>query len=360
MSKPQIAEKECREILEANKTRDAVCIIAIRGYYLDSFGKKGTNDRNVYDDVMIVISPRRFETFRANTDPSVYRKGIATMQTGVHRYYKGKHKNRYWALRLVGEQVKVTRDGQNGVFIGVALNIHKGGNRTTGSDGCQTLMPADWDDFIEIVYDEMTHYGQKTIPYVLIDETERRRGAYGMPHIAPTNLTDSDIDKILNHLTDSSVEPPPAVRQPEQPAEIFDTASDTSTDTAAQPEAKLTFNEWLQKAQSGIAQAQQTADTLGQAKGTFDSVKSYLPGGKPTDDAIKVTSGKKTNFFLNLFGMVLSLLAAIWGFLIENWKLIGLGIVGIVIICIVISFVFAYINGQKMKYFSDPHRFNVE
>jgi len=198
MNKPQISSAEAADILAANKVSDKIAIIGIRGYYLDSFGKRGENDRNVYDDVILIISARKFETFRANADPSVYRKGIATMKTGVHRYYKGKHKNRYWALRLVGEQVPVTRDGQ-GSSIGVALNIHKGGNRTTGSEGCQTLMPADWDDFIEIVYDEMEFYGQKTVPYVLIDEKERRAGKFKMPHILAKELTldDREIDNLL-------------------------------------------------------------------------------------------------------------------------------------------------------------------
>lgn len=195
MTKPQITRTEAEEIIKANRVSDRVILIGIRGYYLDTFGRRGENDRGVYDDAILLISPRRFETFRANTDPSIYRKGIATMKTGVHRYYKGKHKNRYWALRLVGEQVPVTRDGESGDRVGIALNIHQGGWRTTGSEGCQTLMPNDWDDFIELVYDEMDFYGQTTIPYVLIEEKERRAGKFKMPHIL--SLETQEIDNLL-------------------------------------------------------------------------------------------------------------------------------------------------------------------
>lgn len=195
MDKPRISSEEAKQILASNNVTDKVAIIGIRGYYLDSYGKRGENDRGVYDDAIIIISARKFETFRANTDPSVYRKGIATLATGVHRYYKGKHKNRYWALRLVGERAPVTRDGQ-GASIGIALNIHKGGTRTTGSEGCQTLRPDDWDDFIEIVYDEMAFYGQKTIPYVLIDEKQRRAGLFKMPSVAVKEI-ENLADEIL-------------------------------------------------------------------------------------------------------------------------------------------------------------------
>ncbi len=48
------------------------------------------NDRGIYDDAIIVIdrSKRLVRTFNANTDPSAFRKGIATLKPGVHRYKK--------------------------------------------------------------------------------------------------------------------------------------------------------------------------------------------------------------------------------------------------------------------------------
>jgi hypothetical protein len=40
--------------------------------------------------------------------------------------------------------------------------------RTTSSEGCQTIYPAQWDGFINLVYSEMSRYNQKTIPYLLV------------------------------------------------------------------------------------------------------------------------------------------------------------------------------------------------
>lgn len=220
-NKPLITIGESWQVLAANGVKDKVALIGIRGYFLDSMGKKSANDRNMYDDAIVLVSPRKFEAFRANTDPSVYRTGIATMKTGVHRYYKGKHKGRYWALRLVGEQVPVTRDGQSGDKIGIALNIHKGGYRTTGSLGCQTLSPADWDDFIELVYDEMDAFGQKQIPYCLIDEIERRKGAFQMPHISEKENTENFGEKLILEVPAENPIPKPdePIQKPENSTE---------------------------------------------------------------------------------------------------------------------------------------------
>lgn len=174
MNRPKLSRQDIEGILAAKSVKDPVALVGIRGYYLDSMGRPGVNDRGIYDDAIFLITPTKLFSFPANTDPSVFRPGIATMQPGVHRYRKGKHKARYWALRLVGETVPVTRDGQTGTKTGVALNIHKGGFRTTGSEGCQTIYPQFWDEFIELVYDAMDGAGMKTIPYVLVNEVERR------------------------------------------------------------------------------------------------------------------------------------------------------------------------------------------
>lgn len=279
-SKPQITESESRAISAANKVSDKVFIIGIRGYYLDSIGKRGANDRNVYDDAIIVVSPRRFETFRANCDPSVYRKGIASLKIGVHRYYKGKHKGRYWALRLVGEQAAVVRDGQ-GDSIGIALNIHKGGNRSTGSEGCQTLHPNDWDDFIEIVYDEMKFYGQKSVPYVLIDERMRRRGAYSMSHFP---ISDNEIDSLLSNIKDSVVEPLSDV-----PSETLQTPSIPASNPQVEAQPPITKN--LPELSLG-GYVSKTQESIGTAIETVDNFQVF----KDVLDETPRTDGKKSLF----------------------------------------------------------------
>lgn len=172
-SRPQ-QKREVTErlLLEAGVT-DKVCLVGIRGYYRDTMGEEGKNDRGIYDDAMFIISPECYVSFNANTDPSRFKKGIASLKPGVHRYRKGNHGISrgpgYPALRPAtsGERLPVTRDGI-GDDMGVAINIHKGGRGTTSSEGCQTIPPSQWDAFINLIYEQMDRYKQKTCPYLLI------------------------------------------------------------------------------------------------------------------------------------------------------------------------------------------------
>jgi lysozyme len=175
-SRPQQAKSKTQALLTKARVDDAVALVGIRGYYRDSMGVPGENDRGIYDDAIFLVSPNAYATFNANTDPSVKRQGIAVLKPGVHRYRKGKHGlskpgGGYPALRPANpaEELPVTRDG-HGDSMGIAINIHKGGTRTTSSEGCQTIYPSQWESFISLVYSEMDRAGQKTIPYLLVEE----------------------------------------------------------------------------------------------------------------------------------------------------------------------------------------------
>jgi lysozyme len=175
-SRPQQAKSKTQALLTKARVDDAVALVGIRGYYRDSMGEIGENDRGIYDDAIFLVSPNAYATFNANTDPSIRRKGIAVLKPGVHRYRKGKHGlskpgGGYPALRPANpaEALPVTRDGE-GDSMGIAINIHKGGYRTTSSEGCQTIYPSQWESFISLVYSEMDRVGQKTIPYLLMEE----------------------------------------------------------------------------------------------------------------------------------------------------------------------------------------------
>jgi len=179
-------------------------IVGIRGYYKDTMGKPGVNDRAIYDDAMILISPDYFETFNGNTDPSKYKPGIASLKPGLYEYKQGlhgmhhinmsnaddkkaynwlishpgedypdkKYSLTYWAFRQFGN-VTVTRDSKaeqtdspaNRFFI----DIHRGGINTTSSEGCQTIVPDQWLSFRKTGYDLMNKTGQKIIKYLLIE-----------------------------------------------------------------------------------------------------------------------------------------------------------------------------------------------
>ena len=173
-SRPQQAKEKTLAMTIKAGLDDLVCLVGIRGYYSETFQPSG-NQRGIYDDAIILLSPSVHASFNANTDPSVYKNGIAVLKTGVHRFKKGNHGiskpgGGYPALRPANakEELPVTRD-EEGDSMGVAINIHKGSRNSTSSLGCQTIYPDQWDSFINLVYSEMDRYKQKTIPYLLVE-----------------------------------------------------------------------------------------------------------------------------------------------------------------------------------------------
>jgi lysozyme len=173
-SRPQQAKEKTLAMVIKAGIEDCVSLVGIRGYYSETFAPSG-NDRGIYDDAIILLTPSVHATFNANTDPSVFKKGIAVLKTGIHRFRKGNHGiskpgGGYPALRPANpkEELPVTRDGI-GDDMGIAINIHRGGYKTTSSLGCQTIYPPQWNGFINLVYSEMSRYKQKTIPYLLLN-----------------------------------------------------------------------------------------------------------------------------------------------------------------------------------------------
>ena len=153
-----------------------VILVGIRGYYRDTMGEAGKNDRGIYDDAIFIIAPDFFGSWNANTDPSCsdrQRPDVAVLSPGVHIYRKGKHKIMsplgYAAFRPAtpNEELPVTRSGKPS--FGVAINIHKGGVNGTSSLGCQTIPPAQWESFRSTAYMLMDRYNQEKIPYVLVE-----------------------------------------------------------------------------------------------------------------------------------------------------------------------------------------------
>jgi len=175
MIPPKITLPELKERIKNFHFPEMVYIVGIRGYYLDTMGKEGENDRGIYDDAIILVGPNLYETYNANTDPSKYKPGIATLVPGLHYYKPGRHKiaspNGYPAFRPAtpDESLPVTRDGNPGTSKGIAINIHKGGYNTTGSEGCQTIYPDQWLSFQVHAYKAMEKEGQHVIPYILIE-----------------------------------------------------------------------------------------------------------------------------------------------------------------------------------------------
>lgn len=171
-SRPKLSIVDARKLLAAYGVSDPTVIIAQRGYYRDTMGEPGKNDRGVFDDMIAVLSPRVFRTFNGNTDPSDPNTGsrLATLQAGVWDFKKGIHHpgtpNAYPCLVQAGP-VTVVRDNgvrESGEFY---IHIHHAGVNTTTSAGCQTIYRPQWDEFFELVKGEMEFYGLASVPFVL-------------------------------------------------------------------------------------------------------------------------------------------------------------------------------------------------
>jgi lysozyme len=141
----------------------------VRGYYFRTMGDPNKNDRGIYDDAAFVVGPNAFASFNANADPSIHRRGIATLIPGFYPYRPGNHGisrpgGGYPAFRPAtpGEALPVTRDGEAAVPSsrpGIAINIHRGATRTTSSEGCLTIPIGQWDAFHALVTSEIRRLG---------------------------------------------------------------------------------------------------------------------------------------------------------------------------------------------------------
>ena len=152
---------------------DKVKVLVVRGYYLNSMGKKGVNDRAMYDDAIFVVSPDGIQPFNGNSDPSVFRKRVATIKANqAIRYRSGMHGysrkgGPYPAFRQ-DRICTVYRDGvgdDTGMF---HVNLHRGGVNGTSSLGCLTVPPHQWDEFHDLVSRLLKKYGQESFFVTLL------------------------------------------------------------------------------------------------------------------------------------------------------------------------------------------------
>jgi hypothetical protein len=186
--KPRLSTTELEALLrpfDLDRGQYPVIVVGIRGYYKNSMGAPGVNDRGIYDDAIFVHSPSVMAAYNGNTDPFGHRKGhgtgrdkgMASLNPGawyVHKF--DKHNGRYLALCQRLGPVTVTRDGDppyTDTGDGFGINIHRGSYRSTSSLGCQTIHPDQWDSFINLVVDQAkryhgTRWNKVCIPYALL------------------------------------------------------------------------------------------------------------------------------------------------------------------------------------------------
>jgi lysozyme len=178
MKRPKLTKEEALQMIKDRGVifTEPVKILAVRGYYKDTMGERGVNDQGIYDDAIFLIAPNYFQAFNANTDPSKRTPGVAKLMAGLHYFVKGKHGisrpgGGYPAFRPAtsDESLPVTREGKEGVFKGIAINLHSGGEIYTNSAGCQTIYKGQWFEFQTTAYKLMDKEGQRVLPYLLIE-----------------------------------------------------------------------------------------------------------------------------------------------------------------------------------------------
>lgn len=187
-SRPRLTRAELHAAIARfgiDRRAHPLLVIGVRGYYADTMGAPGRNDRGLYDDAIFIDAPEATIAFNANTDPSRVRKGkgtgagkgMASLKPGLWKVYRfDLHKGQYQALCQRAGPVTVMRDGDppyadTGMF---GINIHRGGNTTTSSEGCQTIPPGQWPSFIATMTDQAKRlfgadWKGETIPYVLLE-----------------------------------------------------------------------------------------------------------------------------------------------------------------------------------------------
>lgn len=170
-SRPEIKQEELELLIARHgvSSKDECIIVGLRGY---SMGKPLKNDADINDDAIVVVSPDAYRTFNGNTDPSRLNTGLAALIAGVYRFYKGLHRGSakvgYPALRAYPEGVTmpVVKDGNKSTCS--LISIHRGGFSNTYSEGGQTIFPEQYQEFINLVYNQMDKYQQRVITYLLI------------------------------------------------------------------------------------------------------------------------------------------------------------------------------------------------
>ena len=177
MTTPKMKRTEIEALLAGHGVdlaRERVVLAGIRGYYKNSMGTPGVNDRGIYDDAIFVVSAAsggaagEFRGFQANTDPSVYRPGMATLLPGIYDVVKWRHHGKYAALQIVND--RLTRDDRPGIDTGRhGINFHYGGIGTW-SEGCQTMSKPDFLIFQPLVYRLMDRNGLSSVRYLLVEQ----------------------------------------------------------------------------------------------------------------------------------------------------------------------------------------------
>ena len=165
-----------------------ICLLGIRDYVDGSQHEKVPN--NIYDDAIVSHVDGAIKIFTASVDPGKYfinhpmnPQGCARLKCGLWTYQIGEH-HAHKAL-VQAEEVGVDRLDKQGKRVSeehgwFGINLHAGGPEyLVGrySAGCQVIKcketwKDEWLDFFTPIKVGVEFYGQKRIPYLLVDRLE--------------------------------------------------------------------------------------------------------------------------------------------------------------------------------------------
>lgn len=169
--RPDIGILDCQKI-GFDHGVEAPFVLCIRGFQNYEEG----NARGLYDDAIIIVDTINFETFNANLDPSQFKRGIACLVAPQVMLYKigthniSKPKDRQYQALVQAAPVIIKRDGQENEESGYfGINCHRGGNNVVGSEGCMTLPPLQWPEFMSGIWATLRMRNVYSIKFVLVE-----------------------------------------------------------------------------------------------------------------------------------------------------------------------------------------------
>lgn len=177
--RPQVTREMVEAWVRPHGPMPKFGIVGRRGYYRDAMGEVGENDCGIYDDSLTVVTPQAVVSFNANTDPSREYPGVAVLQPGFYVYRMGIHgltkpKERRYEALVQGGSVAIVRHGETTKYHGwFGINIHRGSTTGTSSEGCQTIVPAQWLEFLELVRSTLERAQVQHIYYILTQRSNR-------------------------------------------------------------------------------------------------------------------------------------------------------------------------------------------
>lgn len=173
-----VPENVLRLQLATHGVTEGVAVVGTRGFYKSLAGAEtGKNLIGVYDDAISIVTPKECRTFLGNCDPSRTIADRMILEAGhKFRYVRGKHgitgdhPRDAWVQAGPVILRRFQPDGSLGPELKdqwVGCNIHDGSQTTTGSAGCQTIVPEEWKDFDGMLEEALRLAAQHQFWYIL-------------------------------------------------------------------------------------------------------------------------------------------------------------------------------------------------